>query len=140
MNAIAGCVVLGRGYVTVGQLIFWGFRFWFVAFVIAGAWCSLAILVSASFRTPMLSLLATAGTFWSVGIFGAVAAGARRSDALARGIVRGMNWYEYMYPNAYDMPLMSPERTKVFAAMGLMAVFIGAVTSIAVYLFQRRDI
>ena len=140
MNAIAGIVVLGRGYVSVGDLLVWGFRFWAVAFAIAGAWCALAILVSACFRSPMLSLLSTAGVFWALGIFGVVAATARRSDALTRGVMREMSWHEYLYPNAYDIPLLSPERGKCLAALGILVVLIAAVAALGAALFQRRDI
>jgi ABC-type transport system involved in multi-copper enzyme maturation permease subunit len=140
MNAIAGVVVLGRGYVTMGELLFWGLRFWLVALVIAGAWSGLATLVSACFRTPMLSLLATAGVFWALGIFGVVAAGARRSDALVRGITRPMSWYEYLYPNSYDVALLTPERGKFFVALGILLALIAGVAALGAALFQRRDL
>jgi hypothetical protein len=88
----------------------------------------------------MLSLLSTAGVFWAVGIFGLVAAGARRSDAITRGVLREMSWREYLYPSAYDVPLLSPERAKCLAALGILLVLIAAVAALGSTLFQRRDI
>ena len=140
MNAIAGVVVLGRGYVTVGELLYWGLRFWLVAVLIAGAWSGLSTLISACFRTPMLSLLATVGVFWALGIFGVIAAAARRSDALVRGIVRPMSWYEYLYPNSYDVALLSPDRGKFLVALGILVVLIAGVAAVGGALFQRRDL
>ncbi len=140
MNAVAGVVVLGRGYVTLGELLRWGLRFWAVAFAIAGAWCALATLVSACFRSPMLALLSITGLFWALGIYGVVTATARRSDALAHGIMREMSWYEYFYPNAYDVPLLSPGAGKYLTAFALIFVLIGGVAALGSALFERRDL
>jgi ABC-type transport system involved in multi-copper enzyme maturation permease subunit len=140
MDAIAGFVVLGRGYVTVRDLLGWGLHFWVVALGIAGAWCALATLVSACFRSPMLSLLSTVGLFWAVGIFGLVSAAARSSDALTRGVTREMSWREYLDPSAYVVPLLSPERAKSLAALGILLVLIAGVAALGSALFKRRDI
>ena len=50
LNVIAGTVAASRGYVTVGQLMTWGVRFWLVAVIISGTWAAIATFISSCFR------------------------------------------------------------------------------------------
>jgi ABC-type transport system involved in multi-copper enzyme maturation permease subunit len=140
LNVIAGTVVAVRGYVTVGQLVTWGVRFWFVAAIIAGTWAALATFISSCFRTPILSLLTTFVAFfvmWMVSLIGFVV---RAKDTLETGVQKDMAWYEYLYPNSYDTLLISPETTKVLTALGILMGFIVLANAAGAALFQRRDI
>jgi ABC-type transport system involved in multi-copper enzyme maturation permease subunit len=139
-NLLAGTVALARGYVSLGELFAWGTRFWFVAFIIAGAWAAIAALISSCFRTPILALLTTFAVFfvlWLAGLGGFLS---RLRDASATGVVKEMSWYEYLYPNAYDTLLLSPERTKVLTALGILVAVVGMMTAAGSALFERRDV
>jgi ABC-type transport system involved in multi-copper enzyme maturation permease subunit len=140
VNLIAGTVALLRGYVTFGELVQWGTRFWLVAVVIAGAWAAVATFVSSCFRTPLLALLTTFTTFFVSWIAGAGGFISRRRDAVDPGIAPHMAWYEYFYPNAYDTLLLSPDTTKVLTALAILLGFIGITLAAASFAFERRDI
>jgi ABC-type transport system involved in multi-copper enzyme maturation permease subunit len=140
LNVIAGTVAAARGYVTAGQLVTWGLRFWLVAVVIAGTWAAIVALISSLFRTPILSLLTTFLTFfvmWLVSIIGLVV---RASDFMKTGVQKDMNWYEYLYPNSYDTLLLAPQTTKVLTAFGILIGFVVIANAAGAALFQRRDI
>jgi ABC-type transport system involved in multi-copper enzyme maturation permease subunit len=140
LNIIAGIVGVARGYVTFGQLVTWGLRFWLVAMVIAGTWAAIAALISSLFRTPILSLLTTFLTFfmmWLVSVIGFVA---RAKDMLETGVAKDMTWYEYLYPNSYNTLLLSPETTKVLTAAAVLVGFVVVANAAGAALFQRRDI
>jgi ABC-type transport system involved in multi-copper enzyme maturation permease subunit len=139
-NLLAGTVALARGYLSLGEFFAWGVRFWFVAFVIAGAWAAIAALISSCFRTPILALLTTFAVFfvlWLAGLGGFIS---RLRDASATGVVKDMSWYEYLYPNAYATLLLSPERTRVLLALGILFAFIGVTTAAGSALFERKDV
>ncbi len=51
-----------------------------------------------------------------------------------------MSWYEYVYPNAYDTMLLSPELPKVMTALAVLLGFVALVTTCGSLLFARRDI
>jgi ABC-type transport system involved in multi-copper enzyme maturation permease subunit len=140
LNALAGTVALVRGYLTLGELVQWGTRFWFVAFVIAGAWASVATFISSCFRTPILALLTTFATFFVSWIAGAGGFISRQRHASDPGIASHMAWYEYFYPNAYDTLLLSPETTKVLTAFGILVGFVGITLAAGSLVFERRDI
>jgi ABC-type transport system involved in multi-copper enzyme maturation permease subunit len=140
LNLIAGTVALARGYVTVGDLLAWGIRFWFVAFVIAGAWAAIATFISSCFQTPILALLTTFATFFVLWLFGLSGFISRLRDASVTGVVKDMSWYEYLYPNAYDTLLLSSETTRVLTALGILAAVVGVTAAAGSILFERRDI
>jgi len=140
LNVLAGTVALVRGYVTLGELVQWGVRFWLVTLAIAGAWAAVATFISSCFRTPMLALLTTFATFFVSWIAGAGGFISRRSHTTDAGIASHMAWYEYFYPNAYDTLLLSPETTKVLTALGILIGFAGITLAAGSLVFQRRDI
>jgi ABC-type transport system involved in multi-copper enzyme maturation permease subunit len=140
LNLLAGTVALVRGYVAPLELVSWGLRLWFVAFVIAGAWSAMATFVSSCFKTPIVALLTTFATFFASWILGAGAYISRSKHFLDTGIARGMLWYEYFYPNAYDSLLLAPEATKVLTALGIIVAFVCVTCAAGSILFQRRDI
>ncbi len=140
LNLLAGTVALVRGYVTLEELVQWGARFWFVAFVIAGAWAAIATFISSCFRTPMLALLTTFATFFVSWIAGAGGFISRQRHATDPGIAPHMAWYEYFYPNAYDTLLLSPETTKVLTALGILVGCVAITLAAGSFVFERRDI
>ena len=143
IDLVADVVAITRGYVTFGEAVGWGLRFWLVAVVIAAAWASIATFVSASYRTPMLSLLTTFAVFFVLWLFGLGGFLARVRDTVAGGVgtmARGMSWYEYLYPNAYDTMLVSPSGEKAAIAVAILAGFSAALTAAGAVLFARRDL
>ena len=140
LNVIAGTVVAARGYVTVGQLVTWGVRFWFVAVIIAGTWAAIATFISSCFRTPMLSLLTTFVAFFAMWLVSLIGFVVRARDTLETGVQKDMAWYEYLYPNSYDTLLISPETTRVLTALGVLVGFVVLANAAGAALFQRRDI
>ena len=140
LNVIAGSVALAKGYVTVGQLLGWGTRFWLVGLVIAGAWAAIGTFVSSLFKQPMLSLMTTFATFfvlWLCGLGGFIA---RAKATYETGITQDMSWYEYLYPNAYDTMLLSPQPSRVLLATGILLGFVAFVIAAGSFLFSKRDI
>jgi ABC-type transport system involved in multi-copper enzyme maturation permease subunit len=140
LNVIAGTVAASRGYVTVGQLMTWGMRFWLVAVVIGGSWAVIATFISSCFRQPILSLLTTFVAFfvmWAVSLVGFFV---RARDTIETGVQKDMAWYEYLYPNTYDTLLLSNETTKVLTALGVLIGFVVLANAAGAALFQRRDI
>jgi ABC-type transport system involved in multi-copper enzyme maturation permease subunit len=143
LNLLAGSVALARGYVTVGELLAWGLRFWLVTFVIAGAWCAIATFVSSCVKTPILALLATFAAFFVSWICGAGGFIARQRQSIegATGLPsRQMRWYEYLYPNAYDTLLLSSETVRVLTAVATLVGFVVLVAFAGSLLFRQRDV
>jgi len=146
LNALAGAVALVRGYVSPGDLVTWGALFWFVVFVIAGAWAAIATLISACFRTPILALLTTFATFfvlWLVSL-GGIAVRLRQPTeggfAAAAAAHQQMAWYEYLYPNAYQTLLLSAEAGRVFGAVAVLLAFVALTAAAGSLLLQRSDV
>ena len=140
LNLLAGTVALVKGYVSVGQLFGWGLWFWVVAFLIGGTWAAIATFISSCFKTPILALLTTFGTFFVMWIFGLIGWITRVSDEMNTGVVKDMSWYEYIYPNAYDTLMIAQQTTRILEAAGILVGFIIVVMAGGSFLFQRRDI
>ncbi len=140
LNAIAGSFAVARGYATVGQLATWGARFWVIGVTIAGAWAALATFISSCYRAPILALLTTFAAFFVMWLSGVVGWVERIRQGAETGIAKQMSWYEYLYPNAYDTMLLSPEVPKVMTAAAVLLGFVALVTTCGSLLFARRDI
>jgi ABC-type transport system involved in multi-copper enzyme maturation permease subunit len=156
LNLVSGTVALARGYVTFTDLVAWGTRFWFVVFVIAGAWAAIATLVSSCFRAPIVALLTTLATFFVLWLAGIGAFGSRLCGStdgamptsmpplmgapMAASPLTRMAWYEFFYPNAYDALLLSPEWGRVVSGVGILLAFVVVVTVAGCALLQRRDV
>jgi ABC-type transport system involved in multi-copper enzyme maturation permease subunit len=141
INVIAGTVALTKGYVTGGELVSWGLRFWLIAVVIAGAWASIAVLISSCFRTPVLALLTTFATFFVLWVCGFSGTIARARGMLETQVLdERMRWYEYLYPNAYESMLVGNEASKAALAVGILLGFVAVMTAAGSTLFQRRDV
>ena len=140
IHLLADGVALARGYVTAGELFTWGLRFWLVGVLIAGAWMAIATLISSSFRAPVTALMTTFVVFFGLWLCGSVAFASRTMKTLSTGVAVAPPWYEYLYPNAYDSMLLSPDSGKVLTAVVVLVGFVGVVIVGGSALFQRRDV
>ena len=100
-----------------------------ISLPISAVWCAIATFVGALFRTPILSLLVTLGAFFVVWLLG---------FAIARGAE--VEWLTYVYPNRYDVMLLSPRLENAGAGLGICLGTAALLTAAGVALFQRRDI
>jgi ABC-type transport system involved in multi-copper enzyme maturation permease subunit len=147
LNLLAGSVALARGFITLGELVGWGVRLWFVAFVISGAWSAIATFISSCFRTPIVALLTTFAAFFVLWIIGLRGVFLRMSQSAlevtspdAGGVRRGMSIYEYFYPNAYDSLLLHPDATRVLTALGILVAGASVIATAGSVLIERRDV
>jgi ABC-type transport system involved in multi-copper enzyme maturation permease subunit len=140
IHVLADGVALARGYLTAGQVVTWGARFWLVGVLIAGAWTAIATLISASFRAPVVALMTTFAVFFGLWLCGSVAFASRTVKTLQTGIAGTTPWYEYLYPNAYDSMLLSPDTGRVLTAVVVLVGFVAVVMVGGSALFLRRDV
>ncbi len=154
IHVLADGVALARGYVTVGQLFTWGTRFWLAGVLIAGAWAAIATFVSALFRAPVVALMTTFAVFFGLWLCGSIAFASRTiktvETTIASAAQPGLDhaatvtaappWYEYLYPNAYDSMLLSPDSGKSLTATVVLVGFVAVVIVGGSALFQRRDV
>jgi ABC-type transport system involved in multi-copper enzyme maturation permease subunit len=140
LNALCGAVALSKGYVTAGQLLGWGLRFWLIAVVISGAWAAVATFISSCFKVPILALLTTFAVFFAMWLSGATGLVSRVSESSETRVLRDMRWFEYVYPNAYDSMLLSPDPGRVLQGAGILLGFVALVIAAGSIIFQRRDI
>jgi ABC-type transport system involved in multi-copper enzyme maturation permease subunit len=147
LNVIVGSVALVKGYVSAGDLLRWGTRFWFVAFIIAGAWAAIATLISSFYKQPIAALLTTFGVFFLLWLANLVGGALRAREALQKAqetmdlpVMPPMHWYEYLYPNSYEQMLLSPDGTKVLTAVAVLLAFVVVVIAGGSFGFAKRDI
>jgi hypothetical protein len=96
--------------------------------------------VSSLFDTPIVALLTTFAVFFALWLLGLQGLVARMRESAEAGITKPMAWYEYLYPNAYDTLLLSPELARVLTGVGILLAFIGVATAGGALLLRRRDI
>ena len=140
IHLLADGVALARGYVRVGQIFTWGTRFWLAGVLIAGAWAALATFVSALFRAPVVALMTTFAVFFGLWLCGSIAFASLTMKAMETGVSGAPPWYEYLYPNAYDSMLLSPDTGKAMTAVVILVGFVAVVIVGGSALFQRRDV
>lgn len=141
LNVLAALAVMIKGYISFGAFFTWGLRFWLVSALIVSTWCSVAIFISAQFKTPLLALLATFGAFfvlWLPGIIGWVM---RLGEAVkTKSHLGELRWFEYLYPNGYDDLLLNPHPAKILTGVGACIVFMIVFVGGGSALFERRDV
>lgn len=140
LYVFAAIAVLIKGYISFGAFFTWGLKFWLASTLIASTWCAVATFVSAQFKTPFVSLLATLAAFFVLWLPGFVGWLVRINDALDSGRMANMRWFEYVYPNSYDDLLINPLWSKtaegVLAVVAYWIVFVGG----AALLFEKKDV
>jgi ABC-type transport system involved in multi-copper enzyme maturation permease subunit len=140
LSVMVDAFALVRGYVGLGDIAGWGTRFFFVAFVIAGPWAAIATFISSCFKQPIGALLTTFATFFLTWIASLVGIAMHARELIETGKMGDMHWYEYLYPNAYDNLLLSPQPAKVFTALGILLGFVVVAAAGGSFLFAKRDI
>jgi ABC-type transport system involved in multi-copper enzyme maturation permease subunit len=121
------CVVIARGE-TAGAVIEWGPRLWLVTLPMSLVWCAVAQLVGSLFRTPILSLLVTGGSFFVFWI-AYIAGASGKVPPLA-----------YAYPNTYDSWLLHPHPDRVFEGLAICLGSAALYMAAGAAIFARRDV
>ncbi len=129
MQAIIWGVTVTRGEALAGETLSWGVRLWGTSLAIAGAWCGVATLMSSLSRTPMLSLLMTAGVFFLLFFFGFVI-----------GTGGDVGWLRYLYPNNFDGWIVSGNRERALAGLGVCLAWIVGTSGVGAWVFWQRDV
>jgi ABC-type transport system involved in multi-copper enzyme maturation permease subunit len=128
MHAIIWIVCIIRGEAPAGAALGWGLRFWLITLPISAVWCGLATTVSSLFKSPIIALLVTFATFFTLFIFWSI------------GVVSHTDPLLYVYPNYYDALLMHPRvdraMTGLAVCLGMTALYLGAGS----YVFMKRDV
>ena len=128
MDAIIWGVCVVRGEADVATTLSWGVRFWLTSLPLSAIWCSIAVLISSLFRVPMVALLVTFATFFTLWVVYLIANVAHLDPLL------------YLYPNHYDHLMLDPKAyrfgTGVLASFGMTALFVAGGSA----LFARRDV
>jgi ABC-type transport system involved in multi-copper enzyme maturation permease subunit len=128
MDLLMWVVAVAEGE-KLGPILSWGIRFFLVSLPISAVWCAISTFVGSMFRQPILSLLVTLGTFFLVWLCGFM---------IARGAE--IKWMTYLYPNAYDVLLLSPRIEHAGTGLGVCLGVAAVLTAAGVAIFQRRDI
>jgi ABC-type transport system involved in multi-copper enzyme maturation permease subunit len=128
MNVIVWGVTIVVGHFSAGDVFTWGPRYFLVLLPVTAAWCGIATLVGAQFKTPMLSLLAIFAAFFGLW-FLRVVAGFSNHDAFA-----------YVYPNFYDAFLLSTNGSQLATGLGATLGIALLAAAAGTLLFERRDI
>lgn len=129
MHALVWAVCVARGEATAAATFTWGPRLWAASLPMSAAWCAIATLVSSLLRTPFLALLVTFATFfvlWLVYVIGSLS--------------EGIAFLTYLYPNRYDLLLLSPRIDKAMTGLAACAAFAGVLVGAGSALFARRDV
>jgi ABC-type transport system involved in multi-copper enzyme maturation permease subunit len=128
MHAIIWIVCMARGEASAPLTLSWGLRFWLVSLPISAAWCGIATLVGSLFRVPILALLVIFATFFTIWLLYVI------------GGVSGASPLLYVYPNYWDLWLLSPRIERALAGFGVCAAYAAAMVALGAVIFQRRDI
>ena len=128
MHALAWGIAIARGASGFGETVSWGLHLWAASLPIQLAWCSLAVFISSLSKTPILALLfsfAANFAMWLIYVIGK----ARKTEELT-----------YLYPNRFDVWLLSPDASTVVQGVLACMAFVVVFSGVGVFLFQRRDV
>ena len=128
MNVIVWGATGAVSGLPVASVLRWGIEFFAVSVPISAAWCGIATLVGSQSRSPMLSLLFIFATFFGLWLL-RISAGFSQNQ-----------WLSYLYPNAYDDLLLSPNALTVGKGLLGTLLIAGLTTTAATLLFERRDV
>lgn len=120
------CVVLKEA--SLVTTFGWGLRFWLISLPLSAIWCAIAVFISSLFRQPMIALLVTFASFFTLWVVYLIAAVAHVEPLL------------YIYPNYYDHLMLDPKAyrlgTGILGSLGLALLYVGGGSA----LFARRDV
>lgn len=127
VHVLIWAIVIARGE-TAGAVIEWGPRLWVATLPLSLVWCAVSQLVASQFRSPILSLLVTLGSFFV--LFIAYIAG-------ASGKVPPLL---YLYPNTFESWLLHPHPDRLFEGIAICLGSAVLYTGAGAALFARRDV
>ena len=122
-------VTIVRADAPPGETMLWGLRFWATSLPITGAWCGIATLTGSLARAPMLSLLATGGTFFLLFFVGYVIG--KGGDVAA---------LRYLYPNNFDAWILSAKHDRMAEGLGVCLAYIVGTGGLGSWIFTQRDV
>jgi ABC-type transport system involved in multi-copper enzyme maturation permease subunit len=128
IHFLAWGIAIVRGVSPFGATLGWGMQLWATTLPITLAWSSMAVFLSSLSKTPMLALLFTFATnfiLWLCYIIGK----AGKYD-----------WLTYVYPNRFDIYLLSPASDRIGIGLVGCAAFAAVFIGSGVAIFQRRDV
>jgi len=134
LDVIVWIACIARGQATFGATLSWGLRFWLTTLPMSAVWCGIAVLVSSSFRTPLIALLVIFVSFaflWALYGAGLI------------GYVKEITWLEklvFVYPNNYDSFFLHPQAHRVLTGIGVCFGMAAAYVGIGSWLFAKRDV
>jgi ABC-type transport system involved in multi-copper enzyme maturation permease subunit len=128
MDLMVWLVCIARGEGTAAATLGWGFRFWVISLPLSAVWCGIATLISSLFRSPIIALLTTFGSFFVLWVLYLIGGFAHFEPLL------------YVYPNYYDHLMLDTKVHRLgiglLASLGMAAAYVGAGSA----LFARRDV
>lgn len=128
LHAIVWGVCIARGEAPSDVTMLWGPKLWLTTLPISLCWCALAAAVSATSRVPILALLATFVVFFVVWLVQVIAS------------VAGWEAVTWIYPNRYDLLLLSPRPDKLGLGFLACAAFTFVTGAAGTVLFAKRDV
>lgn len=129
MDAIIWVVSIARGDSTAGATLSWGLRFWLVSLPMSAAWCGISTVISSLFRSPIIALLITFATFFTLWVL-----------YTAGQLFPSVEWLSYVYPNHYDSLMLHPHVHKLAIGLGVCTGMAGLYLSVGSYFFAKRDV
>ncbi|MEO7091647.1 MAG: hypothetical protein ABI175_00265 [Polyangiales bacterium] len=128
MNMLTWIIAIARDVSPFGATVGWGLELWASVLPIVFAWCSMAVFISSLVKTPILALLFNFAANLALGLIYVVAK-ASQSEVLT-----------YVYPNRYDVYLLSSASDRVLMGLAGCFAFAGVFLVAGSLLFQRRDL
>lgn len=128
LDIVMWIVCISKDGVAAGTVFSWGLRFWAVSVPICAVWSAIAVVVSAVCRTPIVALLVTFVTFFSMWV-----------ASLVFGFLK-VEPLVYLNPNFFDRLMVDPRPERFFggvaACLAIAAVCVAGGTAI----LYRRDV
>ncbi|AKU96620.1 hypothetical protein AKJ09_03284 [Labilithrix luteola] len=148
MHVLIWIVVIARGEATFGETIGWGLRFWLASLPILSIWCAVSVLVSSLFKTPILALLLTGGTFfmWWLTYFVAwLGPHAHALDDAASANAASLTppaptFLMYTFPSFHDRLVLSPLFSDVALGLFITLGFAAACIAGTSFIVAKRDV
>jgi ABC-type transport system involved in multi-copper enzyme maturation permease subunit len=129
MHALIWAVTIARADATASETLAWGVRFYLISLPISGAWCGIATLIASLLRTPILALLLTCATFFTL-FFAGVIVGRNIHNEVLQAI----------YPNSYDAWMLSTSPTHALGGLAITLAFAAVSTAAGAFVFSQRDV
>lgn len=107
----------------------WGSRFWIFSMASAAAYVGFTSLVSAIFRTPTVALFVGAGLGFALWLTYTIL-----------GLIQATKPVTWLFPNAYEHLLMSPDPLPVLGGMALLLSWGAACVAGSSWLVRTRDV